>query len=1041
MVLKDEFKKAIQAGNLNEALILAMSQATELNITTWVAPESGEMSSTPQPGNRLHAHIDLVQGKIENEIGDRFIGYGPYRELRDFHQQQVARSHAFVRDNLQSLQKLFGALSAIQQQNQHLAARDAGLPPLELPPLPQLHSSQPNSSASPASVIPTLEPLAPLPNFAEKPSPTPEPPKTEKTVSPTPVMPVSELEIEDWEEAVAGASSPQSSLTTSEKLEQEPEEAIATSPGDNAAVEGDWSGFRAISGEDPPAESVGGSIEPTSAIAPESFPEEHWSPSLEDPSQSRVEEIFFEKDDWGDPLGNSSVSAAALLNGSNETELRQQEWENLIPEDSSDSALIESSEPETPETFLEESEDWDDFNPEEALGSTLTEPLEQRRPEEARSDDEDRGDFTEMAPPKLITVDPENTFYEVNFNRGDWDDLISEEPPDSTLTESLEIEETETFLEEDENWRDFNPKESLNSTLTEPVESEASEAFLDDEDWGELTEVYPPNLIATDTPTPEILPEEEEDWDEFVVGDSSNEAFSENTEMPTPENSLEEEEDWDEFVVGDSSNEVFSENTEMPTPENSLEEEEDWDEFVVGDSSNEDLPESPEMPTPEIFSEEEEDWGEFIPEDSSSADFSESPEIPPLENSLEAEEDWDEFVVGDSSNEDLPESPEMPTPEVFSEEEEDWGEFIPEDSSNEDFLESPKTPRLENSLEEEEDWGEIVVGDSSNADFSESPEMPTPEIFSEKEEDWGEFETEELENSSESELTNRPRESQIFPANGLGEETPDESPDSVTIESADLFPETELADDDWGDFTEEELDDDPSIPDLRTVHLAAESEIDEHEDWGEFTEEELDAEPSVPDLRAHFREIDQLESQEEDEWGGLIEEEGNSESAVFKEEANAESAIPDFSVTNVGNDSEWEEFESLDPFMSPMESEPSLTSIELEENWDDFSAEELEPYPNASDLTSDREFGSIEEESHPAPLPSRGSHEAIAIPPSPTADDSESFDLEDLGFEEVDLEDTASEPTFPSDEDLFSETTTFQQQASPESPENPSRSQ
>ncbi|MDY7012539.1 MAG: hypothetical protein SVX43_02865, partial [Cyanobacteriota bacterium] len=222
---------------------------------------------------------------------------------------------------------------------------------------------------------------------------------------------------------------------------------------------------------------------------------------------------------------------------------------------------------------------------------------------------------------------------------------------------------------------------------------------------------------------------------------------------------------------------------------------------------------------------------------------------------------------------------------------------------------------------------------------------------------------------------------------------------------------------------------------------------DEHEDWGEFTEEELEADPSVPDLRAHFREVNQVNEtfDEDEEWEGLTEGALNPEPEVFREEPNAAPAIPNLSAMPGDNDAEWEEFEALDPFTSPIDSESSLDNIELEEDWDDFSAEELEPYPKISDSASDRELGGLEDTSASSAMSSRVFNDEIATSPPSREDNPETFDLEGLEFEEVDLGERASEETFPSDEELFGEIAAARPQVPPNSPENssgnPSRSQ
>ena len=124
MASSDDFKEQLKAGKIVEALALALGKAAELEITTWVslsedsdAKVSSSGGERSLPGHRLRTRINMVGGDIENEVGNKFIGGGPYRELRQFHQQQVQDSHKFIENNLKSLQKLFGILVKLRQTN------------------------------------------------------------------------------------------------------------------------------------------------------------------------------------------------------------------------------------------------------------------------------------------------------------------------------------------------------------------------------------------------------------------------------------------------------------------------------------------------------------------------------------------------------------------------------------------------------------------------------------------------------------------------------------------------------------------------------------------------------------------------------------------------------------------------------------------------------------------------------------------------------------------------------------------------------------
>ncbi len=109
----DDFRTALQAGQLEEAFLLAISRATELQVTTWVAPARQDATSGPAPGRRLRTRIDLLQGDIENEVGDRFLRDRNYQELRQFHSDQVGKGSEIVAQNLESLRRLFSVMRAL----------------------------------------------------------------------------------------------------------------------------------------------------------------------------------------------------------------------------------------------------------------------------------------------------------------------------------------------------------------------------------------------------------------------------------------------------------------------------------------------------------------------------------------------------------------------------------------------------------------------------------------------------------------------------------------------------------------------------------------------------------------------------------------------------------------------------------------------------------------------------------------------------------------------------------------------------------------
>lgn len=115
----EDFKQAIRAGNIHEAFLVAMSNAPELNITTRIITADDRQNqlsrNQPQGDNSLCTHISLIEGKVENEIGEQLTG-DRYTEIKQFHIEQVTQGHQTIQHNLVSLQKMFHLMSAFQEQ-------------------------------------------------------------------------------------------------------------------------------------------------------------------------------------------------------------------------------------------------------------------------------------------------------------------------------------------------------------------------------------------------------------------------------------------------------------------------------------------------------------------------------------------------------------------------------------------------------------------------------------------------------------------------------------------------------------------------------------------------------------------------------------------------------------------------------------------------------------------------------------------------------------------------------------------------------------
>ena len=115
MTSSEDFKQAIKTGNLDKAFNAAMSNASKLSITTKIITSEGDRVDGDRD-NYLHTHINLVEGKIENEIGEKLTG-DRYAEIQQFHLRQVSRGHQTIQQNLISLQKMFQSMSAFQKHS------------------------------------------------------------------------------------------------------------------------------------------------------------------------------------------------------------------------------------------------------------------------------------------------------------------------------------------------------------------------------------------------------------------------------------------------------------------------------------------------------------------------------------------------------------------------------------------------------------------------------------------------------------------------------------------------------------------------------------------------------------------------------------------------------------------------------------------------------------------------------------------------------------------------------------------------------------
>ncbi|MDY6781686.1 MAG: hypothetical protein SW833_03885 [Cyanobacteriota bacterium] len=129
MAISDEFREHLKAGQIVEAMNLALGQAIELEITTWVATEQTDAGGKPEAGHSLRTRLNIVDGEVENEVGTQFLGNGPYRELREFHAAQVQGGQQIIQQNIESLQQVFTILVTTLSQQPQSQPSSTALPP------------------------------------------------------------------------------------------------------------------------------------------------------------------------------------------------------------------------------------------------------------------------------------------------------------------------------------------------------------------------------------------------------------------------------------------------------------------------------------------------------------------------------------------------------------------------------------------------------------------------------------------------------------------------------------------------------------------------------------------------------------------------------------------------------------------------------------------------------------------------------------------------------------------------------------------------
>ena len=559
MASSDDFREQLKAGNITEALALALSKAVELKITTWVASGTDDAEAVEaKPGHRLRTHLNHLEGKIENEIGDQFIGNGPYRELRQFHLDQIAEGNKIIQNNLKSLHKLFEVWVAMRYQSatppviepESLGVESQLLPPTEDIAEAGLGLAPPESGVggfvvSPNTVI--QEDVA-----QEPPLPSGEPSSLLTTPADTEEALDSETDDDDWDDSILDlleslpVGSPPSPEALDSQIDEDWGDFIEEEPGfDSAASEAqgnqDWEILTLEDLEPRPAEAepnieastseidegLGDLIEQERDLDPvtsEAQKNEDWGtltledleslPVSDEPnieaSTSEIDEglgEFIEQELDLDPVASDSQ-------GKQDGEILTQQQLESPPV--SPQPNIEASTSELDEDFGDFIEQELDLDPvasdsqENEDGEILTQQELEPRPAEAE--------------PKI-----EASTSEIDDDWG-WEDLIEEESDFELALSDLQSSQDRGILTQQE-------LESPSAEAEPTTKASISEI---DEDWGDFIEEEPDF-----EPTPSDL---QSSQDRGILTQQQLESPSAEAE-PTIKASISEiDEDWGDFI-------------------------------------------------------------------------------------------------------------------------------------------------------------------------------------------------------------------------------------------------------------------------------------------------------------------------------------------------------------------------------------------------------------------------------------------------------------------------------------------------------------
>ena len=96
----------IQARRIVETLTEAISEAPEIEVTTYIDSLDLDQIEQSASTSRLHTQVNLLDGTVNHEIDLKLIDNPAYRELQRWHIEQVHQRQDSLVHNLATLEKM-----------------------------------------------------------------------------------------------------------------------------------------------------------------------------------------------------------------------------------------------------------------------------------------------------------------------------------------------------------------------------------------------------------------------------------------------------------------------------------------------------------------------------------------------------------------------------------------------------------------------------------------------------------------------------------------------------------------------------------------------------------------------------------------------------------------------------------------------------------------------------------------------------------------------------------------------------------------------